>query len=60
MSLFDILGAVLGTFVSKTKEFSESEAGQAYRAASSAKRASGEMDKTLKEMEEMNRSLYDD
>lgn len=56
MILFDILGAIFG----KAKEFSESETGQAYRAASQAKRASDEMDKTLKEMDEINKSLYDD
>ena len=56
MLLFDILASILG----KSKEFYESEQGQAYRAASRAKRASDDMDKTLKEMDEMNKSLYED
>lgn len=57
MSLFDVLGSALDTFVSKANEFKESERGQEYLAASraidEAKGAMKEMNKASKEMDEL-------
>lgn len=60
LSLFGAAKKAGSDFVQRTEEFKNSEEGQAILRASQAKRASDEMDKTLKEMYDMEKELSDD